>query len=211
MSAVLAPIGGQELSAASHALAASTGRQKLSETPDRLQRRADAIEIVRLEICVPVAALCAAAGISTRTYSRHVAGGACGPAVLAKLERALASLRSRRPTDEALLIRATYGGFVVALCREDGTDPAAVHAQDPRRGATADPEWRRIARLRQAAIYLTNTAIVVKQRRLAAVLGLEPAAICLGLKSVEDRRDDPAFDRLLDRLAGEVMGEGAAP
>lgn len=209
MSAALAQIGGQKLSpgfSPELSTAADFGGQKLSRLADRSQRRADAIEVERLRLGASVAELCAAAGLSARSYTRHVSAGGCRPAALVKLENGLAVLKRRGRVDDALLIRATYGGFVAALARDAGVEPADVHAQDPQLTATFSRTWRAIANLRQAAIYLTNTAIVVKQRRLADVLGLTPAAVCLALKSVEDRRDDPAFDALLDRIARDVMG-----
>jgi len=42
-----------------------------------------------------------------------------------------------------------------------------------------------------------NTGFDIKQMKLAALLGLTPAAVCLALKDVEDRRDDPAFNEMI--------------
>ncbi len=82
--------------------------------------------------------------------------------------------------------------------------PAAVHAQDPRRGATADPEWRRLAQVRQAAIYLTNVALASRNRGWLRRSGSPRRRSASALRSVEARREDPAFDRLLDEIGAAV-------
>lgn len=175
---------------------------------DALARRADAVELGRLKLGATISALCASAGVNASSYVRNVVQGRPTPSTLAKLEAGLAVLRraSAAPDGTAILIRATYGGFLAAICRALGLDPLAAHAQDPRAGATGSAQWRALAHARQAAIYLANVALAVTQRRLAEALGLTPAAICLALRSVEARRDDPAFDALLDRLQAEITG-----
>lgn len=182
------------------------------QTVDRsLSVRLMRIERRRVDAKLSTGSLIALAGYSASHYRAALAGKAA-PRIetVVRLERALGSLlagKNATTADEPLL-RAVYSGFVTALASAEGVDPADVHAQDPRKGATADRAWRRIAQVRQAAIYLTNTTLGVRQSRLAELLGLTPAAICLGLRSVEDRRDDPAFAALLDRIAGAVMGGG---
>jgi len=156
-----------------------------------------------------VEALAVRAGVAPSAYRRAIKGRTgIRPTTLRRLEAALAALRSERRAvrePDTILIRAVYGGFVASIAVHMGVRPDDVHAQDPRLGATADPEWRRLAQVRQAAIYLTNTVVDVRQARLAHVLGLTPAAVCLGLRSVEDRRDDPDFDALLERLTADVV------
>lgn len=166
------------------------------------------IERQRRALGISSEMLAARAGLSRSTYVRAIGTASARPATVRRLEAALAALRSERRAvrePDTILIRAVYGGFVASIAVHMGVRPDDVHAQDPRLGATADPEWRRLAQVRQAAIYLTNTVVDVRQARLAHVLGLTTAAVCLGLRSVEDRRDDPDFDALLERLTADVV------
>ena len=155
--------------------------------------------------------------ISERTYRRFVSGdlrkmtgqklsGAARR--IARIERAIARLQ--RPnagyTDEVPLIRATYAGFVLALAPAVGVTPEAVAAADPRANLGFDPTWRTCRHVAQAALYLTNTSLGVRQKRLAEALGLTPAAVCLALRAVEERRDDPEFDRLMARASKIITG-----
>lgn len=182
--------------------------QKLSATGTNTERVA-ALEETRSVAGVSQAVLSLQANISDRTYRTIVASPAhAKPAVLGRLERALDRL-TRAPKFEALeaeLIASTYRGFVAVLAPDLGVSVADVDAADPRSGATADPHWRACAHVRQAAIYLTNTSLGVRQRRLAEVLGLTPAAVCLALQSVEDRRDDPELSEALRRAARIITG-----
>lgn len=149
------------------------------------------------------------AGISESTYRRIVKSpGQASLALIDRLERALAHLLQVPRVDllEKALVLSTYRGFVAVLCEHFGVTPDDVDAADPRAGATADPHWRACAHARQAAIYLTNTALGLKQRRLAEVLELTPAAVCLALRAVEDRRDDPDLDVALRRAAKTITG-----
>lgn len=107
-------------------------------------------------------------------------------------------------SDEVLL--ATYGGMLVAIAPHYGVTPAQVRAVSPQSGATGNVHWRACAHARQAAIYLANTALGLSQKRLALALGLTPAAVCLALRSVEDRRDDAAFDAALQAAQLAVTG-----
>jgi transcriptional regulator with XRE-family HTH domain len=182
--------------------------QKLS-APGLGELRISSLEKKRKAKRLAQARLADQAGISESTYRRMMrAPGDVPAAMLDRLERALAHLLQVSRVDllEAELIRSTYRGFVLALADDFGVTAEAVAAADPRAGATADPHWRACAHVRQAAIYLTNTALGLKQRRLADVLELTPAAVCLALKAVEDRRDDPALDATLRRASKAITG-----
>lgn len=149
------------------------------------------------------------AGLTDRTYRCVLANpDRAKQSVIDRFDWALARILTMpsRGLIEAVSIKAHYRGFVLALAADYGMTPDEVFAADPRAGATADPHWRACAHVRQAAIYLTNTALGLKQRRLAEVLELTPAAVCLALKAVEDRRDDPDFDAALRRAAKTITG-----
>jgi hypothetical protein len=183
-------------------------RKKLSATPLEAGRLA-LLEEKRKKAKVPQALLASMAAMSLRSYTYLLADpDRAATAIVDRLERAFDRLGKAPRTDllEVELVRATYRGFVVVLCDHFDVTPDDVAGADPRAGATADPHWRACAHVRQAAIYLTNTALGLKQRRLAEVLELTPAAVCLALQAVEDRRDDPEFDAAIRRAARTITG-----
>lgn len=166
-----------------------------------------AIEAMRAAAGLTQIQFAGLAKISLRTYTRIVtAQHPCPTRYLRRLEAAARRLGDRSPSPptetDALtrpLYRATLGHVAAAM----GVDADEVVAQDHRRGATADPRYRLLAQARQATIYLLNQGVdseAVRQRRLADMLGMTPAGVCLAIRSVEDRRDDPAFDALMRRL-----------
>lgn len=190
------------------------GPTKLSALPISVRvARVKAIEQVRQAHGISQNKLAAEAGLSRTWYQTiHADPSRASEAVLSRLAGALRRLREGQRHDEAMLaslVAATYGGFLAAVCRELVLDVAAVRAADPRAGRTADPAWRAAARARQLAIYLTNISLGVQQRVLARAVGLTPAAICLGLKTIEDLRDDPAIDALIEACARQVTGHAA--
>lgn len=155
--------------------------------------------------------LAAEAGISSRWYRETVQHPSrASDATIANLATALRSLSARRPDDATLtaLILATYNGFLLAVCQSSGLRSELVRADDPRVTKSGDPDWLRRSRARQAAVYLTNQALGVRQRPLARALGLTPAAVCQSLRNVEDLRDDPVFDRIIDQASRLITGEG---
>ncbi len=125
--------------------------------------------------------------------------GLASPALLPKLRRALRALEKRQapPSSDVDNARWDYAGALERTARFYGVTPEEVWATSPQRGATADAHWRACSHARQAAIYLVNIGKGTEQVKLATLLGLTPAAVCLALKAVEDRRDDPAFNEML--------------
>lgn len=166
------------------------------------------VESLRKGNFISTAQLALASGISANWYRTVVAEPhRASPQLVAKLIAGLQVLQAQAKTAPTKpWILSTYGGFLVAMAPFYGVTPSAVRAADPQRGATASTHWQACAHARQAAIYLTHTALGLPQRALAAALGVTPAAVCLGLKSVEDRRDDPAFHAALEAAHRDVMG-----
>jgi len=190
------------------------GPTKLSALPVSVRvARMKAIDQVRQAHGISMNRLAAEAGVSRTWYQTIDRDPArASEAVLSRLAAALRRLREGQRHDEAMLaslVAATYGGFLAAVCRELALDVALVRAADPRAGKTADVGWRAMARARQLAVYLTNISLGVQQRVLARAVGLTPAAICLGLKTIEDLRDDIAIDALIERCARQVTGHAA--
>ncbi|OCC01818.1 hypothetical protein BA190_26770 [Labrys sp. WJW] len=130
-------------------------------------------------------------------------------ALIGKLADGLRRLRKAEELDDVTrraLMEASYGAFLTAIAPRLGVTPTQVWAADPRRGATADKHWLACSHVRQAAIYLAHTMVGIPQRAIARTVGLTEAAVCLACRSVEQRRDDPNFDRLLDQAAHDVTG-----
>jgi transcriptional regulator with XRE-family HTH domain len=187
---------------------------KLSALPVSVRvARMKAIDQVRQAHGFSIERLSSEANVAGSWYRKIAADPArASEGVLSRLASALRRLREGQRQDEAMhasLVAASYGGFLAAICREQGLDVALVRAADPRAGKTADATWRATARARQLAIYLTNISLGVQQRVLARAVGLTPAAICLGLKTIEDLRDDPVIDALIERCARQVTGHAA--
>lgn len=168
--------------------------------------RLTAIERQRRQAGLSQAELCAAADLSSEWYRTVLAAPQLArSSVLARLEAALRRLAGAG-RDAAPLAAAVYAACLALAAMECGLDPAAVRAADPRRGATADPAWRQAALARQVALYAMNTMFGLRQRLIAAAAGLTPAAVCLALRSIEDRRDDAAMEALLVRLERLLTG-----
>jgi chromosomal replication initiation ATPase DnaA len=64
-----------------------------------------------------------------------------------------------------------------------------------------------VAAARQLAAYLAHTSLRLPRAALAAALGRDVSTIAHALRSVEDRRDDPAFDlavTMVERALAEL-------
>jgi|GEM_PF-3489188 hypothetical protein len=111
-----------------------------------------------------------------------------------------------------LPVRLVWGGFLVAAAAELRVPVALCHACRPgtnRRGVAADALTLRAHKARAIATYLAHTEAGFTQMGIAEALGLTRAAVCLCVQQIEDKRDDADFDRLIDRVARAVAGEGA--
>ena len=129
------------------------------------------------------------------------------PGVLDRLERALAAQAkgASQRADEQRLIRATYDAHLAFLCARRG-QPVRATREALQAGSAADRRERE--RIRQAARYLANTHLGLTQSALARALGLSKVAVHLALKTIEDLRDDPAWDRLLAEAEGSIGERG---
>jgi hypothetical protein len=70
----------------------------------------------------------------------------------------------------------------------------------------ADPTAARVAAARHEAIYLTVTTLNRTGRSVSRAAGLHHEAVRKALKQIEDKRDDPKFDRALDDAHLALMG-----
>ena len=143
--------------------------------------------------------------------SWRAAGGACastsnaGPGSALSVGSGDHSLHSLTPVQYA---RAAYLACLGALCWRMGVDLKSVLDLDVRthvRGAAAPAGVRDCARARCRAVYLAVTVVALRQADVARAVGVTPAAVCLACQRVEDERDDPQVNALLEVAAREVL------
>jgi hypothetical protein len=130
--------------------------------------------------------------------------------MLGKLANAIARLPAGDPDvwDERqrLDLLAAFNNTLEKVCRELGLDFQAVRAADPKRGASANQDWRNAAHARAYAIYFLNQHIGHKQRHIAEAVGLTPARVCQVVREVEDERDAGAVAELMGRIGLDLIG-----
>lgn len=82
----------------------------------------------------------------------------------------------------------------------------AAHILDPCRvPLEASPSRRELRGKRHLACYLATVGIGVPLARTAAACSVDRMSIHRGLRRLEERRDDPRFDAMLERLERRVV------
>lgn len=171
----------------------------------------ETIEKRRQAAGLTATAMCRRANIPTCTYFRARAGRVTpSEETLGRWARALrgGAPQSRRGMAAAALIRAVYRGYVATLAPRLGADAALVLSSDPRRSANFDPAWAAAARVRSLALYCAAIELDIPGARLAAAVGMTKQAISVAMRRVEDMRDDPAVDALLEECGRLISGRG---
>lgn len=190
------PASGDSLPVTGKMLSAAAGRMA-------------ALDVARRAARVSIDLVCVEAEISAKTYNNALTGRhAVRPSTIARIEQAIRSLSAGLPrwqADEQRLIRATYDAHLAFLCARRG-QPVRATREALQAGSAADRRERE--RIRQAARYLANTHLGLTQSALARALGLSKVAVHLALKTIEDLRDDPAWDRLLAEAEGSIGERG---
>lgn len=178
----------------------SSGSTELSgdaSGPDQMWSLTKKIEVAGCTIT----AVCRRASVSTQHF--HMArAGSRQPSrwFIRRCERALASLVSgegmpAEPGDDHL--RAHYRAFLHQLGVELGVTEGELRSPAPRGQAAV---------ARHAAWYLLSTEFAVRPARIADLFGVTRAAVTQALQAIEDRRDEPAFDRALETIGARIMG-----
>ncbi len=169
------------------------------------------IEAIRVEAGLSPYRMCQSAMVPTGTYFRFRAGSRKPrPATIDRWLSVLvggpnARQLSGQPVTDAL-VAGVYRGFLAAYAQAVGASPEAVLASDPRLRANGDPAWGEAARLRALAVYSTSIEFDLRGARLAAAIGLTRQAVSLILRRVEDMRDDPDIDALIERAGRMLSG-----
>lgn len=66
-----------------------------------------------------------------------------------------------------------------------------------------------VAFVRQMMIYLVNTAFDLSEEAIAAAIGRDPTTIKHAIALIEEIRDNPEDDDMLEKLTGELQTSGA--
>lgn len=166
------------------------------------------IEARRVELGIPVSDLERAAGTAQRYYSKCLDGNRSpGAGLLARLKLALQRLKTARETDTSLQMAIVYRMAVALAAQALGRDAAEVLGSDPGRRATQDPAWMAAAEVRRLAFYLMNAGAGFSQTETARAAGVKKQTVSLAVRELEDMRENADFDRMLDRLTAQIMGE----
>jgi len=167
----------------------------------------DDIDAARREAGISIFELCAATKLSQTNYSRAKSGKSkMRPANLFALARTLTGISGN--LDD--MARHGQGFFLVYMpvaalvAREINVDMALVRREVASKRATLSADWMQAARVREFATYLMNTGLGIPQAALARVHNVTPAAICQMMRKVENMRDDPAIEAMLERLEQDL-------
>lgn len=170
-----------------------------------VDRRVVEIERRRREAGLSQADLCARARIELNNWQKLIRGShAPSAGTLKKLTAALSSGAS--PVQPPSVIKAWYRLVMILLAQARGLDGDAVLATDFSVQRPMDRIWREAARIRGFAIYLTAVELQVENVDIAAALACSREAIRKARSKVEDMRDDPEIDGLLERIARQARG-----
>ncbi len=147
----------------------------------------------------------------TRGHYHRLVSGFCTPrkATLARLRLATAEAANRQAPAKAEHedLSVVYKLAIALVAQAMGRDAARIHAQNPQRRATQNPEWMEAAEVRRIALYLINTAVGRKQATAAEAAGVTRQAVHTACKAIEERRNEASFDRLLDDLTRSITGD----
>lgn len=152
--------------------------------------------------------LCRRAKIAYSTYFRaSTSGKRPRSRTLKRWQDALNARTTTRPRpDEPVLILSTFRGWAAHFAGKLGVDPATALASDPGLRANSDPAWRKAAQVRELAAYCTVTELDLGAARVARAIGVTRAAVSLMLRRVEDQRDDPTVEEMVEAAARLISG-----
>lgn len=181
----------------------SNGRS--SSTVTEIELRRQALSVSRLTLCL-------AANVGERTYRRLVTGAVVSQrGTLIRLRRALDQLAGApAPAAPApSIVAAFWRSAVICLCHELKAD-VTLALDETRHSSPEDQDWVRAARARQCAFYLAHVEFSVGFAELAAAIGSSKQRVHKAVRRIEDLRDDPELDALLERTAAAITGRAMA-
>lgn len=105
---------------------------------------------------------------------------------------------------------AAHCGVEAAICvvaQAAGVEPAQLRAPvDPNAVKYGDPHAQILNGARHVAIYLAVCRFGLSLRAAGASIGMSGEGVRKAIAAVEERREDPRYDRRLDELELELMG-----
>jgi hypothetical protein len=111
----------------------------------------------------------------------------------------MAALPGADPADVALFDRS-----VALVAAELGGDLDEARRHKPWPSRASSPAWIRCADVLRIAMYLLRTIGDVHGAAVGRAAGVDRATITYACGDIEDGRDDPGFDALMQRLERRV-------
>lgn len=113
-------------------------------------------------------------------------------------------------TAEVFVTRCSFEASLTIAAQAHDLDVADLRAApDPNAVRYDHGDARRISQARREALYMTVVHFGRSRRSVKRATGLSHQAVMKSLAAVEERREDPRFDRMLDEIELELMGEAA--
>jgi hypothetical protein len=113
-----------------------------------------------------------------------------------------APLQAKQPA----VIAAFHRLVMVLLADAQGLDRTAVLATDFSVQRPQNAAWRAASEVRMFAVYITAVELCVENVDVAAALSISRQAVKKARDRVEDLREQPAIDSLIDRVAAMAAG-----
>ncbi|WP_180966794.1 hypothetical protein [Cohaesibacter celericrescens] len=149
-------------------------------------------------------------GVRDRQWRRWQSGQAIPrPSNLRRMEKAIVRLcheRDRTIKGEAVLSPVAYRMVLITLADKAGVNVAAVLADDPQSQDKQSPIKAAASLCRQRALYLIVTELNVPLVIAAGFAGITKQAVSKSLRQIEESRDDPHINALLDSMADLIHG-----
>lgn len=110
--------------------------------------------------------------------------------------------------DARPILRLGYRGTLGLVAADMGLVALDAVLADPGANRPNDALWAAQSLARRRALYLAVTEANIPMTLAGELAGITKQGVSKALREVEDSRDDPAVDRLLDRIAAAVRGGG---
>lgn len=157
-----------------------------------------------------IASICELAGVRDRQWYRWQAGQAMPrPSSLRRMERAIAQRTQEQKREELYqvsLSTTAYRMLLAQLADAAGLSVALVLTDNPQDQDKQSPARAAASLCRQRALYLIVTELNVPLVMAAGFAGISKQAVSKSLRQIEESRDDPDVDHLLDHMAGLIHG-----
>ena len=175
-----------------------------------LIHKMEKIERSSAEHGLSIASICATAKVRVRQWYRWRSGQAMPrPSSLRRMEKAIAQhaqLQARLDRGEGALPSVAYRMLLVTLAKDAGLDVTMVLTDDPREQDKQSPMRAAASLCRQRALYLIVTELNVPLVVAAGFAGISKQAVSKSLRQIEESRDDPAINAMLDGMALLIHG-----